>query len=92
MSQQSKESIIGPFQLFGSIFRTIGETSRAAEITVARTTNIIEQSFDMADLAMDDVKQDLATDRVVEEAKRKVRRAEAEAEAKSIIAALPTVP
>jgi hypothetical protein len=83
---------MGPFQTMGSIFKTIGETARAAEVTVTRTTNIIEQSFDMADYAMNDVKEELETDRIIENAKRKVKRAEAEAEAAKIIAALPTTP
>jgi len=79
---------MGPFAMLGKIFNTAGTTVDAIDKTVTRTTKLLDDTFDMADYAMDDVKADMATDRLVSDAKRKARVAEAKAEADAIIASI----
>ena len=92
----NKVEAIGPFKAIGLVLSSVGigaqvlnTTLTSAENSVARTASLVDKSFNFADYAMDDAMEDFATDRVVEDAKRRVRRAEAEAEAAAIIAAIP---
>ena len=74
----------GLFSTIGKALNTISTSVEAIDTTVSRSNNLIGDTFDLADMAMADVKADMATDRLVADAKRRQRLSLATAEADAI--------
>ena len=81
---------MGPFKAAGAVFNTIGTMVGTVDNTVSRSSNLIDKGFDALDMAIHGGLEDLATDNIVEDAERRVRRAEAQKKADEIIAKLGT--
>ncbi len=79
---------MGPFKLFGKVFNTIGTAVTVIDTSVERTGKLVLDTFDMADSAMEGVKADLATDKIIDDAEREVAQAQAKTKAAALIAAL----
>ena len=79
---------MGPMKLLGTMFGVVGTSVQAVERVVVNTDSLIQTGFDAIDLAVDGGMEDLKTDKIVEDANRRVRRVTAETEADAIIAKL----
>ena len=86
---------IGPFKAIGMLLGTIApvaaaihRTATGAESFVDNSFNLVDSGFKAVDLIVDNALLDFANDNIVADAKRKVAKATAEAEAKAIIAGL----
>jgi regulator of protease activity HflC (stomatin/prohibitin superfamily) len=82
----------GLFSTIGAALNTVSTTVVAVDKTVTRSSNLIDDTFDLADMAMADVKADMETDRIVSDAKRDARIAVAQAEADAIRASIGQQP
>lgn len=86
---------MGPFKAIGLLFgviaplaATANRTATGVESLVDNTFGLVDSGFKAVDLIVDNALLDFANDNIVADAKRKVAKATAEAEAKAIIAGL----
>ena len=79
---------MGPLKMLGMVFNTVGTVINVADNTVTRTSNLINDGFDMLDTAVAGAKQDFATDQIVDDATRKVAVKRAQAKSTLLIAKL----
>lgn len=86
---------IGPFKAIGMLLGTIAPVASAIhrgatgiESFVDNSFNLVDDGFEAIDLLVDNALLDFANDNIVQDAKRKVATATAQAEAKAIIASL----
>lgn len=78
----------GIFSAIGSTLNIVTTIATSLDRTVTRTDKLIGNGFDSIDLIVDNAMEDFATDNIVANAKRKIRIAEANAEATTILASL----
>lgn len=95
MSTSSTPQSVGPFKAIGMLLGTIApiagamhRTATGLESTVDSSFGLVDKGFQAVDLIVDNSLLDFANDNIVADAKRKVAKATAEAEAKAIIASL----
>ena len=90
-TEQSKNTKLGLFDLIGLTFGAIGGSVNFVNTVVGslddsaqRTASIISKGFDMADTIVDNSLANFANENLVEDAQRRIDRAQAEARAKEI--------
>ena len=79
---------MGPMKLMGTVFGVVGTSVQAVEKVVINSDELIGTGFEAIHLAVNGGMEDLKTDQIVDDAKRRVRRVTAQTEADAIIAEL----
>ena len=86
----NEKKSLGPFQMLGKVFNTVGTVVEAVDNTVSNTSGLMDKAFVGINLPLDNMLADLQCDNIVEDAKRDARIATAQSEAKLIREALDT--
>ena len=84
----NEQKAIGPFKAIGVALNTVGTTVGAVDNVVSQTDSLLSKGFSAINSIVDNGLADLETDNIVEDAKRQVRIAKANAEAATILATL----
>ena len=84
---EEKKSM-GPFQALGRLFGMAGTLIETTDNVITRSAKMIDTGFDAIEIPMDNMLEDLKCDSIVDNAKRRVRIANANAEAEIIEAEL----
>ena len=83
---------MGPFQAIGKILNTVGTVIDATDNVVTRSANLIDVGFDAIEIPTANMLADLKCDSIVDDAKRDIKIATAQSEAKQIREALNPKP
>ena len=78
----------GLFATIGKALNTVGTLVEAVDNTVSNTSNLIDKGFVGINIPLDNMLADLSCDSIVDDAKRDIRIANAQAEALTIREAL----
>lgn len=79
---------MGPFQAIGRLFGMAGTLIDTTDNVISRSAKMINTGFDAIEIPMDNMLEDLKCDSIVDDARRRVRIANAHAEAETIEAEL----